>query len=146
MQGALPRALTPIQGSADAISLSSFLEKYMTLLRTNAALCVSLLEDCPHVDVLQPKGAMYAMIRINFSLLDGTMEDDAIFSQRLLAEENLIILPGQCFGMPGYARIVTCPPADVLTEALSRVKAFLGRHGKREEEVEVASVDNSSSA
>jgi tyrosine aminotransferase len=74
------------------------------------------------------RGAMYAMMSIDFNQLDGSMTNDEEFSKQLLQEENLIILPGACFSMPATARLVICPPADILSEAMQRITAFCARH------------------
>ena len=34
----------------------------------------------------------------------------------------------KCFGMRGFVRLVTCPPADKLHEALDRIKSFGSLH------------------
>lgn len=56
------------------------------------------------------------------------IKDDSDFAQRLLAEENLFLLPGQCFGMSGYVRIVTCPPKEIISEAFVRIQRFIKSH------------------
>jgi len=132
IQGALPKVLTPSAGSEDSLALSTFHTFYLNLLRENSLLCENVLADCPQVQMIRPKGAMYAMMQVNFDKLDGTMLDDTTFSQVLLREENLIVLPGQCFCMPNYVRLVVCCPSDVLTVALNRIKAFCVRHAKSE--------------
>lgn len=124
----MPKLLTPTP--EDAAILQEFSVRYMNILRSNSELCVEMLKECPPIRVVRPKGAMYVMFGIDFAQLDGTMQDDAEFSQKLLQEENLIILPGQCFGMHNFVRLVTCPPSDVLIVALNRIKDFCARHSK----------------
>ena len=76
-----------------------------------------------------PKGAMYIMLKINFELLFD-ISDDAEFAQKLLMEENLSVLPGLCFRMGGYIRLVTCPPGEVIEDALERLKHFCSKHNR----------------
>jgi tyrosine aminotransferase len=128
VQGALPKVLTPVANSADEASLNQFMDHYHEILRHNAKLCFELPNHCPALKVAQPKGAMYAMMSIDFNQLDGSMTNDEEFSKQLLQEENLIILPGACFSMPATARLVICPPADILSEAMQRITAFCARH------------------
>lgn len=127
IQAAIPRLLCPT--GKDEADLKAFSTRYMDILRTNAALCVDETKDCQELTVIQPSGAMYTMVRIEIDHLEGII-DDADFARKLLAEENLFLLPGQCFTMPNYVRLVICPPAEVLKEALDRMKAFCSKHRK----------------
>lgn len=128
IQAAIPRVLTP-QG-ADVERLKSFHSGYMAVLRSNADLCAQLGQSCDILKVVIPKGAMYVMIGIDFSKLDASFTDDADFAKRLLTEENLCLLPGQCFGMKNFIRIVTCPPPEKLGEAFARITEFCNRYRK----------------
>lgn len=136
VQGALSAVLTPVPDSEDAKSLAQFHHRYCDNLKENARLCGDLATRCPALKIAKPRGAMYAMISIDFTLLDGSMANDEEFSKQLLAEENLIILPGACFKMAGTARLVICPPAPVLSEAMDRIVSFCHRH-RRVEEIEM---------
>lgn len=131
VQAAIPRVLTPIAGSNDEKSLGQFHTRYMSILQTNACLCEELAMDCAEVSVSIPQGAMYAMIGIKMDEMSDII-DDTDFAQKLLQEENLVLLPGQCFGMKGFIRIVTCPPNEIIREAFNRIKLFIARHKKTE--------------
>lgn len=70
---------------------------------------------------------MYVM----FGLARGafpSLPDDVVFTQRLLAEENVLMLPGAAFNIPHFVRLVFCAPLDKLGEALDRTAAFCARH------------------
>lgn len=56
--------------------------------------------------------------------------DDMVFTQLLLDEESVFVLPGKCFGQPNVVRIVFCAPAAKLAEAYDRMEAFCRRHAK----------------
>jgi tyrosine aminotransferase len=101
----------------------------MDILKQNAALCVELAEDIPELTVIEPSGAMYCMIRVDVELLEG-IKDDAEFAQKFLQEENVFVLPGQCFTMPNYVRLVICPPEETIREAFERFSVFCERHRK----------------
>ena len=45
----------------------------------------------------------------------------------LFSEESVLLLPGQCFGAFGYARVVLTCPTKMLTEAWDRIEAFCQR-------------------
>lgn len=131
IQAAIPRVLCPAKDSADEAALAEFHSRYMDILRNNALVCKSAAESCPELTVIEPMGAMYVMIGVDIDSLDG-VSDDADFAKQLLTEENLFLLPGQCFGMRNYVRLVTCPPAEVLVEAFDRLKQFCDRRRSAE--------------
>ena len=51
-------------------------------------------------------------------------ENDTEFSQSLLVEKNLAVVPGSAFGMPGYARLSFAMDVKKLTEAMDRLEDF----------------------
>jgi len=70
---------------------------------------------------------MYFMVQIEPGLLMGIGNDDLTFARELLREESVSVLPGQCFMLPGYFRVVFAPPVDVLEQAWDRIEAFCER-------------------
>ena len=129
IQGILPRILTPAPGSADAISLEAYNARYRGVLRDNANVVKSAFVNTAAITPVVPQGAMYAMLGINMALFDPKIiPDDAVFAQLLLQEENLFVLPGKCFNLDNFVRLVTCCPAEMLEDACERLKAFCARH------------------
>eukprot|EP01031_Cornospumella_fuschlensis_P030806 gene30806-37219_t len=129
IQAALPALLTPAPHSKTLLDLTAHREHYMETLLTNSNICMELCKDCPYLQVIEPVGAMYVMIEVKVHLLEG-IKDDADFAKQLLQHENVFMLPGQCFSMPNYVRLVICPPEEILREALERMMAFCESRGK----------------
>ena len=127
LQSVLPRVLTPIPGSDDFNSLDLFHATYMDTLRKNTECCLVSLQNIPELSMNAPKGAMYIMLKIRINLLFD-IGDDKEFAEKLLLEENLSVLPGSCFNMGGYIRLVTCPPSEIFQDGLERLKLFCCRH------------------
>ncbi|KAL4114962.1 hypothetical protein PRIC2_013858 [Phytophthora ramorum] len=127
VQSAIPDILTPVSGSAEDQSLGDFKKRYFATLENNAKFTVEILTNIPGLEVVVPQGAMYAMIKIKTSVLTK-ITDDFDFTQKLLDEESVFVLPGQCFGMTNYFRIVFSAPQEVLTQAYSRLAEFCLRH------------------
>ena len=81
---------------------------------------------------------MYAMIQIDESCFDFPVPQetrdhasiDQSFARLLLEEEAVSVLPGTCFGAPGFLRVVTCAPTSVLSEAFGRIAHFCDRHSQ----------------
>jgi len=74
------------------------------------------------------------------------IKDTFEFAQKLIDEENVLCLPGECFFKSGFVRIgihilsgfvgpahvvlVISHPADILKEACERMTNFCNRHAK----------------
>ena len=71
---------------------------------------------------------MYVMVGIDTEKID--VKDDVEFSQRLVKEESVFVLPGQVFQMPNYFRMVITSPEQVMTEACDRIRAFCERNAR----------------
>ena len=71
---------------------------------------------------VEPQGAMYA-----FPSVAQTGLTSAEFSERLLREEKVAVVPGDAFGASGegHVRIAYTVPAGVLEEALERIYRFV---------------------
>lgn len=72
------------------------------------------------MDVIRPDGAFYA-----FPSIARYGMDDEAFVMRLLHEQRVAVVPGDCFGTPGYIRLSYCTDRDTLAEGLSRLAQFL---------------------
>jgi tyrosine aminotransferase len=56
--------------------------------------------------------------------------DDYEFAVKLLAEENLLVMPGRIFRFNNYVRLIISPPMAILEEFCNRIAAFCQRHHK----------------
>ncbi len=137
VQACIPRLLCRDVTHSDYQRLQEFSAKYLDILRTNAEICVNEVARCNDslgsssmLTISRPTGAMYTMIGIAVDRLDESINDDAEFARLLLQEENLSLLPGQCFGMRNFVRLVICPSPDILREAFDRLTSCLRRHMK----------------
>ena len=48
----------------------------------------------------------------------------------LVSEESVSVMPGSCFNISGYFRIVLTIPSHLMVEALNRIDHFCSRHTK----------------
>ncbi len=74
----------------------------------------------------EPKGAFYAFPKISV-----TGMDDETFSQKLLEEERVAVVPGSAFGAggEGFVRCSYATAYEKIEEALHRMEKFMQRHG-----------------
>jgi aminotransferase len=75
----------------------------------------------------EPKGAFYA-----FPLITGTGMKSEEFSERLLKEEKVAVVPGSAFGLcgEGYVRCCYATSLADIEEALKRMGRFVKKHKK----------------
>jgi len=145
LQASLPHLLCPGPRSKDANSLRQFSANYMSILRRNTQICMEEGRRCREISVIQPSGAMYAMLKVDIESLED-IRDDAEFARKVLEEENLFMLPGACFNMPNFVRLVICPPAEVLQEAFQRLRLFCDRHRRDDIILQTESYDTCEAA
>lgn len=125
----------PLQAAVPALLRNTPQEWYTEVvrhLRTQAACCVRRCKAVPGLEVCsEPMGSMYFIAKIQPGVFGEPINnDDVAFAGALLAEESVVILPGQCFQYPGYFRVVFAAPVHILEEAWDRIEAFCKRKAK----------------
>ena len=129
IQSVLPQVLNP-DGNDSKCQLSSFHDAVNERLTEHAAFTVKSLSSVPGLRVVRPEGAMYVMIGIDPTRFDSNIKDDVTFSNLLLKEEAVFVLPGQCFGINDFFRVVFAAPLPLLKQAYNRISRFCERHHK----------------
>lgn len=87
----------------------------------------------PMIRATLPQGAMYVMSEIVLDSFDpAAIKDDREFFDKLLAEENVQIVPGSAFNAPGFFRAVITRPLPLLMEAVDRMALFCQRHQRKQ--------------
>ncbi|KYN15883.1 PREDICTED: tyrosine aminotransferase [Trachymyrmex cornetzi] len=119
IQGALPKILrnTP----------QEFFDDVINTLYSHSKLAYNSIIKIPGLKPIMPDGAMYMMVYIDLQCFPE-FNSDVEFVQRLLMEESVFCLPGQCFGCHSYMRLVITVPGDMLEEACQRIQEFCERH------------------
>lgn len=107
--------------------MSEFKKEYRGTLTKNAAFTLERLQNVPGLQLIVPQGAMYVMVKIDVDRYPD-LQDDCEFVQKLLDEEAVFVLPGQCFGMNNYFRLVFSAPMAILSDAYDRIIDFCTRH------------------
>ncbi|CAN1123599.1 S-alkyl-thiohydroximate lyase SUR1 [Linum perenne] len=109
----------------------SFFERINGLLREAVDLCYDRLQDVPCITCpKKPGGAMFAMVKLECSELEG-IKDDMEFCLKLAKEESVIVLPGTTVGQKGWLRITFAIEPATLEVGVGRIKAFCERHVKK---------------
>lgn len=128
VQGALPTILhhTP----------QSFFDDTIQQVQSNARYCYEAIKQIKGLSPTSPQGAMYMMVGIDLDKFPK-FSSDLEFVEKMVAEQSVFCLPGKCFQIPNFFRIVLTVPEAKMKEACERMKAFCKEH-------HVASINGSS--
>lgn len=105
------------KGDAEAKKMCQVFEKRRDLF-------VSELKKIPKLKPFSPQGAFYLFVNI-----EATGMNSMVFSERLLEEEKVAVVPGKVFGSDRHIRLsFACSEKDIL-EASSRIRQWLEKKG-----------------
>ncbi|KAL7011425.1 hypothetical protein ACKWTF_014259 [Chironomus riparius] len=121
VQGALPAILknTP----------QKFYDELVETLQNHANIAYQLLKEVRGLTPIMPKGAMYMMVEIDMINFPD-INDELDFVQKLVCEQSVFCLPGKCFGIDNFMRIVLTVPKEMIIEACERINEFCETHYK----------------
>jgi aspartate aminotransferase len=114
-QKAAIEAVTGPQGSVDVM-----LAEY----RRRRDFVMERLRAIPGVRIAVPKGAFYAYPNISVAFHKG-ITSALQFSEKLLAEAHVAVVPGEAFGTSEHVRISYATSMEELRKGLDRIDAFV---------------------
>lgn len=117
VQSALPEILDTPGEWFDQVNLK---------IRNNASILQAAVNEVVGLHSNMPEGAMYMLVRIDPGYFD--LGDDLDFCTALYREEAVFVLPGLCFGAPGYLRLVLGTPDHITRDVADRLRSFGRRH------------------
>ena len=111
-------AIEALRGSQDSVPV--MLAEY----RTRRDYVIGRLRAIPGVKIAEPKGAFYAYPNISVGFRNG-ITSALQFSERLLAEEHVAVVPGEAFGTSEHVRISYATSMKELARGLDRIERFI---------------------
>ncbi len=114
-------AVEALRGSQDSIPL--MLAEY----RRRRDYVLDRLRAIPGVKIVEPKGAFYAYPNVSVAFRRG-IDSAFAFSERLLAEAHVAVVPGEAFGTDQHIRISYATSMEELRRGLDRIAEFIGRY------------------
>jgi tyrosine aminotransferase len=121
IQAAIPKILATNKTFHDAT---------MQQLENNTRVIVTLVDAIPGLRAIEPQGAMYVMVEILLEEFKD-IRNDVDFVEKLVQEQSLLCLPGQCFKCEGaFVRLVTSSPVEILEHGIARLREFCLAHRK----------------
>ena len=99
----------------------------LTHFRARHDYLVKALNEIPGFKCIPGAGTFYAFPDAQEAMAShGCEHDDTVFSELLLSEAEVALVPGSAFGAPGCIRLSFATSMDVLEEAISRIARFMG--------------------
>jgi aspartate aminotransferase len=83
------------------------------------------LRAMPGVKVAEPKGAFYAYPNISVAFGKGGIQNSMDFSEKLLDQAKVAVVPGEAFGTEKHIRISYAASMEDLQRGLDRIETFL---------------------
>jgi aspartate aminotransferase len=111
-------AIEALRGPQDSIPV--MLAEY----RTRRDYVVGRLRAIPGVKIAEPKGAFYAYPNVSVGFRNG-IASALQFSEKLLAEEYVAVVPGEAFGTSQHVRISYATSLNELARGLDRIERFI---------------------
>jgi len=84
------------------------------------------LAKIPFVKPIEPDGAFYVFIDLT-DVINGRFKNADEFSERLLEEELVAVVPGSAFGADNFIRLSYATSMEQLTNGLDRIESFIQR-------------------
>lgn len=104
-------------------------ERMVEAFAKRAELIYQLLNEIPGVTCRMPAGAFYVLPNIKSAIgkrYHGEQIQSSIhFSELLLKEKLVAVVPGEAFGAPGYMRLSYATSEENIRKGLERIKAFM---------------------
>lgn len=111
----IPAFVMPAAARALTVDPAPMLEVY----RARRARVLAAL-DAMGLPTYEPAGAFYA-----FPAISQLGVDAEEFCERAIREAGVGLVPGECFGTPGFVRLSYCVADDALDEGLARLSRFV---------------------
>ncbi len=86
---------------------------------------IDRLRQIPGVSIRVPKGAFYAYPNISVAYRGGQVKNSMEFSQKLLNEAHVAVVPGEAFGTNDHIRISYATSMHELERGLDRLHRFI---------------------
>ncbi len=89
------------------------------LISENLKIFKEWVAKTPNVSCVFPNGVSTSFIKLE------TSESSLHFCERILADEGVLLVPGEAFGIPGHARLGYCAPTETLKKGLAILGNYL---------------------
>jgi aspartate aminotransferase len=85
---------------------------------------VNALQNVSGVSCQPCDGTFYLLVNVEGLIKKAKMQDDVEFSEKLLNEAGIAVVPGSAFGVPNYIRLSYATGMEKIKEGMARFKDF----------------------
>jgi aspartate aminotransferase len=110
-------AMAALDGSAD-----KDIESMRVAFEKRRDIACQLINEIDGLSVVKPNGAFYLFVNIK-----EVSNDSMSFSQGLLEEVGVAVVPGLAFGLEGYFRLSFATSEEIIRDGISRIKNFVAK-------------------
>lgn len=121
IQKALPTILETVP--------ESFFTDLKLKLKTASDAAFARLSNIRGIKPIKSSAAMYMMVKVDINEFNG-IADDIDFCKKLLAHQNCLTFPSQCFFSKNCFRIIICTKPEILNDFGDRLEVFCKAHYK----------------
>lgn len=121
VQAALPQILDTVP--------ESFFENLKGKLREASTYAYERVGKIKGITPVKAQAAMYLFCMFDPEVFEG-ISDDIDFCKKLLADQNCMIFPAQCFFSKNGFRLTICTSKEVIDDFATRLEAFCQKHYK----------------
>jgi aspartate aminotransferase len=104
----------------------SFTKEVVKILKERHDFVHASLKEMPGVECRPCQGTFYIFPRVQEAMSRLRIETDLQFSEFLIEQAKVAVVPGSAFGAPGYVRISFATGMENLKRAMSRLGGVLG--------------------
>ena len=112
----------------------SFVSEMKEEFKARRDLLVEILETIDDVSCIRPEGAFYVMMDIHHLLgrkyKGKTIETALDFSDQLLSDQLVAVVPGEGFGIEGFIRLSYATSRENIKRGMDRIKEFINSMDK----------------
>jgi len=116
-----PNSIAQVAATTALNGDQTFIKEMNAEFKRRHDFVVARANSIPGMVCLPGDGAFYAFISVEKLLQDAGMKDDLAFSEFLLKEAEVSVVPGSGFGMPGYVRLSFATSMQNLQNAFDRI-------------------------
>ncbi|WP_232838592.1 aspartate transaminase [Streptomyces geranii] len=121
-----PSSVSQAAAAAALTGPQDFVRETVSVYRARRDATVQLINDIPQLSCTVPDGGFYLLVNCGAttgrSTPSGTrIDNDEDFARHLLDTQQVAVIHGTAYGVPGYFRISFATSTDVLTEACARM-------------------------
>ncbi|HBA65692.1 MAG TPA: aspartate aminotransferase, partial [Methylococcaceae bacterium] len=118
-----PTSISQYAAEAALNGDQSFIDMMMTEFKKRHDFVVSELNKIDGIDCLETDGTFYVFPNVEQAIARmDNIKDDLDFSEYLIENAGVALVPGSAFGCPGHVRISIATSMKNLENALERIK------------------------